>query len=158
MGLEPIMRFQTNETILTEQRARSLRNNATNAEQPLWKQLRNKQVLGIRIRRQHPINDYIADFVSFDAMLVIELDGGQHSEQEAYDAKRTRHLESLGFRVLRVWNNEVFTNLGGVMDTIFAVVEKRLKPHPLPNPPLEGEGALLATPIEGGGNQMGTEV
>jgi very-short-patch-repair endonuclease len=147
MGLEPITRFQTNETLLTEQRARSLRNKATDAEKELWKQLRNKQVLGARFRRQHPINDYIADFVSFDAMLVIELDGGQHSEQEAYDAKRTRRLESVGFRVLRVWNNEVFSNLSGVMDTIFAVVEERSKTYPPPNLPLEGGGIRMDTEV-----------
>jgi very-short-patch-repair endonuclease len=147
MGLEPTMRFQTNEAILTEQRARTLRNEATDAERALWKQLRSKQVLGARFRRQHPINDYIADFVSFDAMLLIELDGGQHSEQEAYDAKRTRHIESLGFTVLRIWNNEVFTNLGGVMDTIFALVGERLKPHPPPNLPLEGGGIQMDTEV-----------
>jgi very-short-patch-repair endonuclease len=136
------MRFQTNESILTEKRARRLRNDATDAEKQLWKRLRNNQVLGARFRRQHPINDYIADFVSFDAMLIIEVDGSQHAEQIEYDAKRTRHLESLGFHVFRVWNGEVLSNLKGVLDSIWLLVEDRLKPHPPPNLPLEGGGTL----------------
>jgi very-short-patch-repair endonuclease len=136
------MRFQTNKNILSEKRARTLRNDATEAEKQLWKHLRNKQVLDARFRRQHPIDDYIADFVSFDAMLIIEVDGSQHAEQIEYDAKRTRHLESLGFHVFRVWNGEVFLNLNGVLDSIWLLVEERLKPHPPPSLPLEGGGTL----------------
>jgi very-short-patch-repair endonuclease len=140
------MRFQTNETILDEKRPRTLRSAATDAEKKLWHSLRNRQIHGARFRRQHALNDYIADFVTFDAMLIIELDGGQHADQIEYDTKRTTHLVSLGFHVYRCWNGEVFTNLNGVLDTIYHLVERRLKPHPHLNPPLEGEGAVDCSP------------
>jgi very-short-patch-repair endonuclease len=150
------MHNQTNPVILSEYRPRELRNNSTDAEQRLWYQLRNRQVLGAKFRRQHALDNYIVDFVSFDAMLIIELDGGQHSEQTAYDEKRDETLARIGFKVLRIWNNEVFGNLSGVMDTIYFTVEGRFKQlvnenHPHPSPPLEGEGATLAAPVHGPG-------
>jgi very-short-patch-repair endonuclease len=132
------MRFQTNETIKSEARPRQLRENATEAERKLWLHLRNRQVLGAKFRRQHPIGNYIADFVSFDAMLIVELDGGQHAERTSYDQVRDAKLVEHGFEVLRVWNNDVFQNIEGVMSAIYTLVENRLKAPSPPNLPLKG--------------------
>jgi very-short-patch-repair endonuclease len=149
------MHNQTNQTVLDERRPRELRNNSTDAEQRLWYQLRNRQVLGAKFRRQHALDNYIVDFVSFDAMLIVELDGGQHSETVAYDQMRDEVLARIGFKILRVWNNEIFQNLGGVMDTIYFEVEKRIaayakENHPHPSPPLEGEGVEPSSETKAG--------
>ncbi len=70
---------------------------------------------GVRFRRQQPIGHYIVDFISFEAGLIIEIDGGQHQEQTAHDNRRSRCLESQGYRVLRCWNNEVLSNVDAVL-------------------------------------------
>jgi very-short-patch-repair endonuclease len=100
--------------------ARSLRRNATNAERRLWQGLRRKEVAGFRFRRQVGIGGYIADFASFDARLVIEVDGATHSTDEelARDVARTAVLVAQGFAILRFTNDEVFHNLDGVLETI----------------------------------------
>jgi len=100
--------------------ARRLRRAQTDAERALWTRLQNKQLEGIKFRRQQPIGPYIVDFVTFDKRLVLEIDGGQHSEDETRtrDAARTMWLETNGYRVLRFWDNEVFTNIGGVLEKI----------------------------------------
>ena len=102
----------------TKQHARDLRRDMTDAERILWRQLRKNQILGFRFRRQHPIGPYIADFACVDARLMIEIDGGQHAQQGDYDTARTDWLSSQGYKVLRFWNNEILTNLDGVMETI----------------------------------------
>jgi very-short-patch-repair endonuclease len=94
--------------------ARQLRRNQTDAEKLLWSKLRNRALNGNKFRRQVPVGNYIADFFYLDAMLIVELDGGQHAEQQEYDQRRTHWLESQGFRVLRFWNYEVLTNIDGV--------------------------------------------
>lgn len=147
------MHNQTNQQVLQEKRPRDLRNNGTDAEKRLWYHLRNRQVLGAKFRRQHAFDNFVVDFVSFDAMLIIELDGGQHAEQSVYDQARDAVLAKIGFKVLRVWNNEVFQKFNGIMDTIYFEVEKRMTPlarenHPHPHPPLEGEGVISA-PFKG---------
>jgi very-short-patch-repair endonuclease len=84
------------------ERARALRKEMTDAERLLWKSLRRQQ-LGVKFRRQHPIGPYIADFYSWEAGLVVEVDGDTHftPEMQEYDAIRTQYLESLGLQVLR---------------------------------------------------------
>ena len=80
------------------------------------------------------------DFVCPDRALVIELDGGQHSERVAYDEARTRFLESRGYRVLRFWNHDVLGNTEGVLEAIARALG-RLDNRPSPRPsPREGEG------------------
>ena len=135
------MHNQTNERILTEHRPRVLRSASTDVEATLWRQLRARQVLGAKFRRQHALADYIVDFVSFDARLIVEVDGGQHANAATYDAHRDDVLRKLDFEVLRFWNNDVTGNLTGVLTAIYAAVERRLENHPHPCPPLEGEGA-----------------
>jgi very-short-patch-repair endonuclease len=100
--------------------ARSLRRNATNAERRLWQGLRRKEVGGFRFRRQVALGGFIGDFASFDARLVIEVDGATHSTDEelARDAARTAALAARGFALLRFTNDEVFHNLDGVLETI----------------------------------------
>ena len=99
--------------------SRTLRKNPTEAEQALWSHLRMKQMGGNRVRRQQPIGPYIVDFVGLEKKLVIELDGGQHAEQSAYDAERTARLECQGFRVLRFWNNQVLEEIEIVKEAIW---------------------------------------
>jgi very-short-patch-repair endonuclease len=82
-------------------RARQLRHRASDAELALWYQLRSRRLLGYKFRRQVVIERYIVDFLCVEATLIVEVDGGQHLEQQAYDSKRTEHLESLGYRVVR---------------------------------------------------------
>jgi very-short-patch-repair endonuclease len=96
----------------------------TDAEKKLWWRLRNDQ-LGVSFRRQHPIGPYIVDFLAPSVGLVIELDGGQHGmdAQLAFDARRTEFLETRGLRVMRFWNNEVMSNLEGVLETIWLALQ-----------------------------------
>jgi very-short-patch-repair endonuclease len=100
--------------------ARELRKNCTNAERQLWRYLRNSQLEGIKFRRQQQIESYIVDFVSFEAKIVIELDGEQHAlnGQYQYDVQRDACLQRNGFLVLRFWNYEVFNNIDGVLEAI----------------------------------------
>jgi len=111
--------------------AKSLRSNQTEAEQRLWYHLRANRFMGLKFKRQKPIGNYIVDFVCLEQKLVIEVDGGQHAEQVAYDRQRDEWLRSQGFTVLRFWNNEVTQQLEGVLaqmrDTIIT-----LSPAPLP--------------------------
>ena len=105
-------------TTLSRKRAQELRRQSTEAEKKLWLHLRNRQISGVKFRRQAPIGPYIADFLAVDALLVIELDGGQHSNRLRYDEKRTTWLERRGYRVLRFWNNDVLANTEGVIEVI----------------------------------------
>lgn len=111
--------------------ARSLRTNATDAERILWTALRNFKRGGVHFRRQAPIGRYVVDFVCHRAKLIVELDGSQHGTDKAmaYDAERTAFLNSRGYRVMRFWNAEIFENLHGVCDAIFAIA-KESSPHP----------------------------
>ena len=90
----------------------------TDAERMLWHALRGKQLEVRRFRRQHPIGPYIADFACLDKKLVIELDGDQHQDRIAYDARRTVFLHMQDWQVLRFWNNDVLNNLDGVLAKI----------------------------------------
>ena len=100
------------------ERARQLRKEPTPAERKLWAYLRGNKLNGINFRRQHAIGNFVPDFVSIKKKLVIELDGSQHLEQEEYDIERTRSLESLGYKVIRFWNNDVLNNINGVIQVI----------------------------------------
>ncbi|RVD42082.1 DUF559 domain-containing protein [Mesorhizobium sp. M4A.F.Ca.ET.020.02.1.1] len=103
--------------------ARAMRADATKAENILWQVLRNRQLEGLKFKRQVPLDGYILDFVCFEARLIVEVDGGQHSESER-DAGRDRHFAMKGFRTLRFWNDEVVRNIDGVCLTILAEVRK----------------------------------
>ena len=96
--------------------ARKLRNNLTEAEKYLWYFLRFKN-LGVKFRRQAIIGKYVVDFVCFERKLIVEVDGGQHS-QSARDNVRDEWLGSQGFEILRFWNNDVLGNRDGVLEKI----------------------------------------
>ena len=116
--------------------AKQLRHNQTETEKVVWFHLRSRKLNGIKFKRQEIIGKYIADFVSYEKMLIIELDGGQHSDikNKVMDEKRTKYLESLGFHVLRFWDNEIHNNIEGVLEEIIS----KASPSPWPSP--QGEG------------------
>ncbi|MES2120308.1 MAG: DUF559 domain-containing protein [Pseudomonadota bacterium] len=115
-------------------RAQRLRNGATNAEQKLWRLLR-EAFQEHHFRRQVPIRHFIVDFASHPAKLVVEVDGGQHSSE--MDAARTATIEGEGYRVIRFWNHEVLRNPDSVWMLIAAALREH---HPTPTPPHQGEG------------------
>jgi very-short-patch-repair endonuclease len=117
--------------------ARSMRAHPTDAERKLWLHLRHRLARsGTHFRPQVQIGRYIADFVSHKAKLIIEVDGGQHGERAASDAGRTKLFESHGYKVLRYWNNEVLSNVDGVLDDI----QRALTSTPTPDPSPQGGG------------------
>ena len=116
--------------------AKSLRKNITDAERCLWKHLRAHRLGSAKFKRQQPIGPYIVDFVCFDARLVIEIDGGQHLNNDA-DRVRDAWLNKHGFRVLRFWNNEVLNETVAVLERIAEY--SSASPLPLPSPS-RGEG------------------
>ena len=97
--------------------ARTMRADATKSENVLWQALRNRQLVGLKFKRQVPLAAYIVDFVCFEARLIVEVDGGQHAESSR-DTERDRTFESQGFRTLRFWNDEVVNDLDNVCRTI----------------------------------------
>ena len=120
--------------------ARALRKGATDAEKALWRGLRSHRLEGLQFRRQHPIGPYVVDFVCIEKKLVIELDGGQHVDQEEADARRSRYLEQRGYRVLRFWDDEVLTQGQSVLAVIWeslAMGHKQATPSS-PSPPQGG--------------------
>ncbi|MBL8652544.1 MAG: endonuclease domain-containing protein [Sphingopyxis sp.] len=118
------MRTYRNQPVGTVPRARTLRKDATEAEKRMWRALR-ETFPTLKWRRQVPIGPNFADFFSFAAKLVIEVDGGQHAEAASYDARRTEFLQAQGLTVLRFWNNDVLANTQGVMETISLSLRER---------------------------------
>lgn len=106
----------------TKHKAIELRKEPNPAEGRLWSRIRNDQ-LGVTFRRQHAVGNYIPDFCSPKAKLIIELDGSQHLEQEEYDEERTKYLGSLGYQVIRFWNNDVMNNIDAVVLAIIRAIE-----------------------------------
>ena len=121
--------------------AKDLRKNSTDAERLLWKYLRSKTIEGFKFRRQQPIENYIVDFVCLEKRIVIEVDGGQHAVEKEKDTERDRWLESQGFKVLRFWNNDVLTNIQGVLEMVKAnCLGQTITTSPSPNPSRRGRG------------------
>jgi very-short-patch-repair endonuclease len=98
-------------------RSCQLRVNQTDAEMKLWNRIRNRQIDGNKFVRQQPIGGYICDFVCREKLVVIEVDGGQHSESTR-DETRDHYLRTQGYRVMRFWNNDVLSNIEGVLTVI----------------------------------------
>jgi very-short-patch-repair endonuclease len=107
-------------------RARALRQDATEAEKAMWRMLR-AHFPTARFRRQVPIRHYIADFASHSCRLIIEIDGGQHAPE--VDAKRTALIEAEGYRVCRLWNNEVLDNPEGCAALVAEWLSERAPPQ-----------------------------
>ena len=98
--------------------ARELRKNQTPQEQKFWTHVRNHRFYGLEFKRQYPIGEYIVDFICRQKKVIVEIDGGQHAEQEHYDSLRTTYLEGLGYVVLRFWNNDIDFNFQGVLEKL----------------------------------------
>jgi len=111
------------------QKAKWLRSKMTKHEEIIWERLRRNQILGVRIKRQHPIATYIADFYCHVAKLVIEIDGDGHNttDQKLYDKERTFNFEIDGLKVLRFSNHEVEYDLDSVLLEITKQIEERLR-------------------------------
>jgi very-short-patch-repair endonuclease len=105
------------------ERARSLRRAFTAAEFALWTRIRARRLGGFKFVRQEPIDRYYVDFVCRERRLIIELDGGQHAESRD-DQQRDRALTALGYRVIRIWNNEAIHNLDGVLQRLLSELQK----------------------------------
>jgi adenine-specific DNA-methyltransferase len=101
-----------------------MRHAPTDAEAKMWRQLRAHRFANWKFKRQQPIGHYIVDFACFASMLIIELDGGQHGEQRAYDDRRTHWLNARGFTVLRFWNDDVLADTQTVLDAIWQALDR----------------------------------
>ncbi|WP_028385092.1 endonuclease domain-containing protein [Legionella moravica] len=99
------------------QYAKILRSKSTDSENRLWHYLRAKR-LGFKFKRQVPIGFYIVDFMCLEKRLIIELDGGQHLDNQEYDMTRTAWLNERGYKVLRFWNNDVLQQTATVLEAI----------------------------------------
>ena len=106
-----------------KEKARELRGQMTEAENLLWLQLKGRRFQGFKFRRQRPLGPYILDFVCLEAGLVIEIDGGQHSDQLAYDRARTALIEAQGLTVIRFWNHEVMNETPAVLEKIWQTLQ-----------------------------------
>ena len=100
--------------------SQNLRRDQTPWETKIWNFLRNRNIRNLKFRRQFRIGNYIVDFCCLSKKLVIELDGGQHNTTEGRekDARRDAFLKRNGYRIIRVWNNEIDTNLEGSIEKI----------------------------------------
>ena len=112
---------------------RELRRGQTDAEKALWARLENRQLDGVKFRRQQPLGPYIVDFVSLERRIIVEVDGGQNNEPSPFssegegggrkrDEERTAWLEKRGYQVLRFWNNEVLMNMEAVLERIMEAI------------------------------------
>jgi very-short-patch-repair endonuclease len=118
----------TSKPPLSRDAARRLRQDQTAPEYKLWSHLRDRQLLGFKFRRQHPIGPFIADFFCLEAKLVIELDGSQHADESEQDESRTAYLRSRGYTVLRIWNNELIPEIDTALQRIADALEQSRPP------------------------------
>jgi very-short-patch-repair endonuclease len=102
--------------------AREMRSHPTDVERTLWWRLRNRNLGGLKFRRQRPEGPYIADFVRLEAKLIVEVDGAQHQGSVA-DRVRTQHLKRIGFDVIRFSNEEVRTDIDAVCARILYIAQ-----------------------------------
>ena len=109
----------------TKHNAIELRKKLTPAERKLWSRIRNDQ-LGVTFIRQHAIGNFIPDFVCIEKKLILELDGSQHLEQVEYDSERTKYFESLVYKVIRFWNNDVTKSIDSVLTVILNTVNEEI--------------------------------
>jgi very-short-patch-repair endonuclease len=114
----------------TFEAARILRENMTQYEKLLWDRLKQKQVCGLRFRRQHPIDFFIADFYCHEARLVVEIDGAFHECQKEYDDGRSAEMGRFYIKVIRFKNSEVKNNINQVISKIEEEIKNRIKSPP----------------------------
>jgi very-short-patch-repair endonuclease len=109
--------------------ARTLRKDMTWAEILLWKEIKEKKVLGYDFHRQKPIDEYIVDFYCPRLKLILEIDGDSHDGKEESDKIRQEKLESLGLTVLRFWDLDVRANVDGIVGQLKEWIESNMT-HP----------------------------
>jgi very-short-patch-repair endonuclease len=119
-----------------------MRRNPSEAERKFWWLVRGRRLAGYKFKRQFLIGPYIADFACLEAKLAVELDGGQHSKQIAYDQMRDAYMTARGYRVLRFWNTELFVNEDGVVEMLLCQLKRPPHPNPLPQ---QGERGDIPT-------------
>ena len=115
--------------------AKHLRKEMTDAERAVWNAVRGRRLEGFKFKSQWSLGPFVVDFCCWERRLVVEIDGGQHNEE--VDRQRTEWLEEKGYRVIRFWNNDVLTNLEGVLQAILLALTSDPHPGPLPR---AGEG------------------
>ncbi|ACL60291.1 endonuclease domain-containing protein [Methylobacterium nodulans] len=126
--------------------ARSLRQQATSAEDVLWRALRGRRLHGVKFRRQAPFLLYTVDFLCFERKLIVELDGRQHDWHDVYDARRTKEIERSGFALIRFRNDEVLSDLDAALNRISAAL------HPAGHP---GPESSIPRPVSASGERSG---
>ena len=114
----------------TLETAKLLRKNMTESEELLWDKLKGKQICGVRFRRQHPIDIFIADFYCHEARLVIEIDGDIHNYRVEYDNGREAEIEEYNNKVIRFSNDQVINDIESVVNKIGIVVKERISSPP----------------------------
>jgi len=123
--------------------AKTLRRNLTDAEQKLWYHLRAHRFMGRKFKRQKPLGRYVVDFICLEEKLIIELDGGQHTESLEYNHERDAWLRSEGYTVLRFWNNELMNETEGVLERIRLALSSKVASSQTLSPgpsPVNGRG------------------
>jgi very-short-patch-repair endonuclease len=110
----------------------------TDSERKLWTALRSEQ-LGVKFRRQHPLGHYVADFACLAPKLIIELDGSQHADHDAYDRRRDSFFKAQGFAVPRFASNEPLINIDGVLTVICEHLNILAGAAPIPTFPQRGK-------------------
>ena len=124
------------------EKAKQLRDNMTVSELKLWKELKGKQILGLRFRAQHPIDIFVVDFYCHSLKLVIEVDGGIHDskDQKEYDIGREAELTNWGIVIIRFTNDEIDNDINKVLNKISLISNKIQQ---IPRSPLQGiQGCL----------------
>jgi len=106
------------------EQAKKLRRTMTEAEKAFWYKVRDNRLNGYKFRRQMPVGKYIADFSCLECKAIVEIDGGQHNDN-GDDVIRDRFLNDLGFQVVRFWNNDVLSNIEGVLSTLTLTLSQR---------------------------------
>jgi len=138
----------------TFEAARILRENMTFQEKLLWDRLKLKQICGVKFRRQHPIDFFIADFYCHEAKLVVEIDGEIHDKKKDYDDGRSAEMEKYFIKVIRFTNSEVENNIGLVIKKIKDETRSRIQSPPW-GLPAGRQGFRGGFPGKAGGQQQG---
>jgi very-short-patch-repair endonuclease len=125
---------------IVQQRARALRQRMTPAEEKLWQYLRGKRLNGLKFRRQHPLEPFIADFYYAEYRLVVEVNGPTHLQRSLEDAERTAQFEAFDYHVMPFKNEEILNNIDEVLRKIQVVCNRGAKTSPLAPLPASGEG------------------
>ena len=131
--------------------AKDLRHRSTDAERKLWGRLRGRRFSGHKFRRQVPMGPYVADFLCFEARLVVELDGNQHADRKDYDAQRDAWFRNEGFRILRFSDRAALTETDHVLEAIWHAVRDDNDSNTLTRP--AGGARRAPSPIEGEGRK-----